>query len=157
MSDGIVFPLSVFLSALWIGRPHLTISIATISSSSRHRAGKRTVYFRCALWAQAHVGIIYPLSLQCPICQLTDKAQMFLTCQFWCQQLCFICSQIPCRVKWCSIQKDQMARWTFLRSSQTVNTPYLKISWLQKQICRRETPEASLLRMIKNDLRAFCQ
>lgn len=40
------------------------------------------------------------LSLQCPICQLTDKAQTFLTRQFWCQQLCFICSQIPHRVKW---------------------------------------------------------
>ena len=40
-----------------------------------------------------------PPSPQCPICQLTDKAQMFLTCLFWCQQLCFICRQIPSRAK----------------------------------------------------------
>ncbi len=67
--------------------------------SLHHRAGKRTVYFSWALCTQPHVRIIYLLSQRCPICQLTDKAQMFLTCQFWCQQLCFICSQIPCRVK----------------------------------------------------------
>lgn len=93
------FSSRVFLSALWFGRPPLTISVTTISSSSHHRAGKRAVYFSWAFWTQAHVGIIYPLSPQCPICQLTDKAQMFLTCQFWCQQLCFICSQVPCRAK----------------------------------------------------------
>lgn len=95
MSDGIVFLPPVFLAALWFGRPPLTISTTTISSSSHHRA----VYSRLALWTPAHVGIIYPLSLRCPICQLTDKPQTFLTHQFWCRQLCFIRSQIPCRVK----------------------------------------------------------
>lgn len=65
----------------------------------QEREAKRTVYFSWAFCIQPHVSVISLPSLRCPICQFTDKAQMFLTCLFWCQQLCFICSQIPCGVK----------------------------------------------------------
>lgn len=112
MSDGIVFLAFVFLSALWFGRPPQTIGITTFSPSSHRRAGRKTIYIGWVFWTLAYVGIISLLSLQCPICQFTDKAQMFLTCQFWCQQLCFICGQSPCRAS----DKAQMVEWTSLSS-----------------------------------------
>lgn len=65
-------------------------------------------------------------SLQCPICQLTDKAQRFLARQFCCQQLCFICSQSPCRglIKW---MKTRAKCTDSPTTRQQVNTSYLSI------------------------------
>lgn len=150
MSDGIVFLPCVFLSALWFGRPPLTISITTISSSSRHR-GKRkgSCLFQPGFLDQLHVRIIYPLSLQCPICQLTDKAQMFLTCQFWCQQLCFICSQIPGRVKYVA-DKAQTTTQTQPENEKLISWQGTLFQIAKKyNPLKAETPELSPEEVIK--------
>lgn len=79
---------------------------------------ERELFISAGLMSDACRNNLSP-SLWCPICQLTDKAQMSLTCQFWCEQLFFICTHIPCRGKGSiknkqTKKKNQMAR--FLRS-----------------------------------------
>lgn len=154
MSDGIVFLPCVFLSALWFGRPPLTISITTLSSSSHHRAGKRAVYFSWAFWVRAYVRIIYPYLCNAQFVSSLIKHKCFSLTSFDVNSCVSSAAKNPHGVKrsFRQSQSGQMNSHSILKISQSVHTSYLNngsFPWLKKK--KKLQPTSGAVQVIKKD------